>query len=135
MDHAIQILLIDNDKYIRESLGTFFNSGKDSFLIFKSASEGLNALEYQKIDVVISDYFLPDMDGVEFLKKVADKNPDIIRILMTTIVNEDLEQEIKNAEIDALLVKPLSIATLDSLLLKIVNKNQSSIKNKAKKNE
>ncbi len=128
MDHAIQILLIDNDKYIRESLSTFFNNGKDSFLIFKSASEGLNALEYQKIDVVISDYFLPDMDGVEFLKKVAEKNPDIIRILMATIVNDDLEKEIKAAEIDALLEKPLSIASLDNLLLKIVNKKQNSIK-------
>ncbi|MCP3926308.1 MAG: response regulator [Desulfobacterales bacterium] len=127
-----QILLIDSDKYIRESLNTFFNNGKDSFLIFKSANEGLNALEYQKIDVVISDYFLPDMDGVKFLIKAAEMSPGITRILMTTILSEDLRIESINAGIDALLEKPLSISSLDSILAKIDKKNLNRTENGVK---
>ncbi len=127
-----QILLIDSDKYIRESLSTFFNNGKDNFLIFKSARDGLNALEYQKIDIVISDYFLPDMDGVKFLIKAAEISPGIIRVLMTTILSDELRIESTNAGIDALLEKPLSIATLDSLLAEISKKNLNRTKNGVK---
>ena len=118
---TLQIMLIDNDKYVRESLGTFFAYAADQlkFLIFKSASEGLNSLEYQDIDVVISDYFLPDMDGLTFLKQVAIKKPGIARILMATIVTDDLKKQISMAGIDTFLEKPLSVASIENILCKI----------------
>ncbi len=115
----LQIMLIDNDKYVRESLGIFFTGGQLKFLIFKSASEGLNSLKYQDIDVVISDYSLPDMDGLTFLKQVAIKKPGISRILMATIVTDELKKEIFRAGIDAFLEKPLSIASIDHILFEI----------------
>lgn len=116
---SLQIILIDNDRYVRESLGTFFNRTPIQFLIFKSASEGLNSLKYQKIDVVIADYFLPDMDGLNLLKQVAVQKPGIARILMATIVSEELEKEVKAAGIDAFIEKPLSVASIDRILNKI----------------
>jgi DNA-binding NtrC family response regulator len=122
---SLQILLIDNDKYIRESLSTFFDTGQLRFLIFKSASEGLNSLKYQDIDVVISDYFLPDMDGLTFLKQAAIQKPGIARILMATIVSDELKKQISMAQIDAFLEKPLSVASIDHVLCEI-NKNYST---------
>ena len=116
---TLQIMLIDDDKYVRESLGTFFAGGQLKFLIFKSASEGLNSLKYQDIDVVISDYFLPDMDGLTLLKQVAIKKPGIARILMATIVTDELKKEISMAGIDAFLEKPLSVASIDHILFEI----------------
>ncbi|NOX32843.1 MAG: response regulator [Deltaproteobacteria bacterium] len=116
---SLQIMLIDNDKYVRESLSIFFGAEPLKFLIFKSASEGLNSLKYQDIDVVISDYFLPDMDGLSFLKQVAIQKPGIARVLMATIVTDDLKKEISMAGIDVFLEKPLSIATIDQVLYKI----------------
>lgn len=122
----LQVMIIDNDKYVRESLSTFFSNGPFQFLIFKSGAEGLNSLKYQNIDVVIADYFLPDMDGMMFLKKVADEKPGIARVLMATIISEELEKEISNARIDAFLEKPLSVASIDRILSKI-NKNHATI--------
>lgn len=113
---TIQVMLIDNDKYIRESLSTFFGEEHLKFLIFKSAAEGLNSLKYQDIDVVISDYFLPDMDGLTLLKQVAVQKPETARILMATIVSEELEREISQAGIDAFLEKPLTVASIDHIL-------------------
>jgi len=111
-----QIMFIDNDDHICDSLKVFFDSSQMGFLIFRSASEGLNSLKYQKIDMVVSDYFLPDMNGVEFLNRVARKNPGITRILMTTIVNDDLKREIREAGIDRLIEKPLSMTSLDTII-------------------
>lgn len=118
----MQIMLIDQDRHVRESLRLFFESEKQNFLIFKSALEGLNSLKYQKIDIVIADYFLPDMDGLTLLKEIRKKHPQILRILMATIVNDELETQIRLADIDRLLEKPLTIATLDAVLLELGQK-------------
>jgi len=122
---ALQIMIIDNDKYVRESLSTFFSNSPLQFLIFKSGQEGLNSLKYQNIDVVIADYFLPDMDGMIFLKKVAVEKPCAARILMATIVSDELEKEISKAKIDAFIEKPLNVASIDHILSKI-NKNYAT---------
>lgn len=112
-------MIIDNDKYVRESLSTFLGNERLKFLIFKTGEEGLNALKYQDIDVVIADYFLPDMDGIALLKEVAQKKPEIGRILMATITNEELKEEILKNKIDAFLEKPLSISSIDNILNQI----------------
>ena len=111
-----QIMFVDNDDHVRDSLKVFFDSTQMNFLIFKSASEGLNSLKYQKIDMVISDYFLPDMNGVEFLNQVAIGNPGIIRILMATIVNDELKLDILKSGIDRFIEKPLTVASLDTII-------------------
>lgn len=117
--NELQIMLIDDDKYVRESLNTFFAKGQLRFLTFKSASEGLNSLKYQNIDVVISDYFLPDMDGLTFLKQAAIQKPGIARVLMATIVTDELKKEISMAGIDAFLEKPLTVASIDNILYEL----------------
>ena len=113
---SFQIMLIDNDEHVRDSLKVFFDSSHMDFLIFKSASEGLNSLKYQEIDMVISDYFLPDMNGIEFLNQVAKNNPGITRILMATIVNDDLKLEILKEGIDRFIEKPLTVSSLDTII-------------------
>ena len=125
---SFQVMLIDSDKYVRESLSTFFDNGQLRFLIFKSASEGLNSLKYQDIDVVIADYFLPDMDGLTFLKKVAIQKPGIARILMATIVTDELKNEISMAGVDAFLEKPISVESLDHIISEINEKYLLKIK-------
>ncbi|OQY53400.1 MAG: hypothetical protein B6230_00300 [Desulfobacteraceae bacterium 4572_89] len=120
---SFHIMFIDNDKHVRDSLKVFFENSQTKVLIFKSASEGLNSLKYHNVDVVISDYFLADMDGIEFLTRVAKIHPDTKRILMATITIDDLEQQIVRAGIDRFIEKPLSVASLDTIIneLKIMN--------------
>ena len=125
---TLQIMLIDDDRYVRESVSTFFARGQLKFLIFKSASEGLNSLKYQDIDVVISDYFLPDMDGLSFLKQAAIQKPGITRVLMATIVTDELKKEISMAGIDTVLEKPLSVESIENILCEITKDHLTKIK-------
>ena len=66
--------------------------------------------------MIISDYFLPDMDGVAFLTRAALLRPDVTRILMATITSKELEREIRTAGIDRFIEKPLTVATLDTVI-------------------
>jgi two-component system response regulator HydG len=129
----LQVMIIDNDKYVRESLSTFFGNGPLRVLIFKTALEGLNSLKYQEIDVIICDYFLPDTDGLSLLKKVGIQNPGIARVLMSTIVSDELKNAISIAGIDALVEKPLTVANIDQILCGISKKYSNRIKTGDKK--
>ena len=114
--YSPQIMVIDNDKYVRESLSTFFCKGPMRLLIFKSGSEGLNALKYQDIDVVISDYFLPDMDGLSFLKQVGIEKPGVPRVLMATLTNDEMALGIARAGIYKFIEKPLTVDSLETII-------------------
>ena len=41
------------------------------------------------MDIVISDYMMPDMNGLEFLMKVKEDHPDVIRILLTGYADKE----------------------------------------------
>lgn len=111
-----RMMLIDSDEHVRNAVKTFFEHSNTDILVFKSAGEGLNALKYQQIDLVISDYFLPDMNGIDFLIETGKICPTVKRIIMATIVSDHLEQDILDAGIDLCLEKPLTIASLDTIV-------------------
>lgn len=121
----LHLMFVDNDSHVRESLKVFFDNSQIKFLIFKSAAEGLNSLKYQQMDVVVSDYFLSDMDGVEFLKQAALTQPGVTRVLMATLSSDDLEKQIVEAGIDRFIEKPLTVASLDVVIKELGMDNLS----------
>jgi two-component system response regulator HydG len=60
-------LLVDDDELIRDSLSIAFK--KKGFLLqtAETAEEGLQALKREAFDIIISDFKLPRMNGLEFL--------------------------------------------------------------------
>jgi two-component system, NtrC family, nitrogen regulation response regulator NtrX len=113
---APRIMIVDSDPFVRDSLKFFFDRGQVHHLIFKSGEQGLNALKYQDFDVVVCDYFLPDMDGVHFLNRVKETSGAVFRILMATLITDRLVSEIKAAGIDRFIEKPLTVALLDTMI-------------------
>jgi len=132
LHNSLQILLIDQDDCIRESLKSFFDQDETRLLIFRTAEEGLNSLGYQEIDVVISDYFLPDMNGINLLRKVHQINPQAIRILMTTILTDELEEDVRKNSIDRLVEKPITVTSLKHIIGELI---QQKKRTRSKNNE
>lgn len=79
-----QILCVDDEKGVLSSFKRFF--GDDNYEIFtaESGQDGLEILEKQdSIQLVISDYRMPGMDGIEFLQRVWARWPKTVRILIS----------------------------------------------------
>src|SRR5262245_58827251 len=47
------------------------------------ASEGLRVMEREQVHIVMSDQRMPEMTGVEFLRRLRDSHPDAVRLLFT----------------------------------------------------
>ncbi|MFA7282019.1 MAG: HD domain-containing phosphohydrolase [Sterolibacterium sp.] len=78
-----RLLLVDDEVSILASLKRLFYS--QGYVIFTatSALAGLELLEQESIDLVISDMRMPEMDGAQFFEQVAKRWPETKRILLT----------------------------------------------------
>jgi response regulator RpfG family c-di-GMP phosphodiesterase len=78
------VLFVDDEQSIRNAIERMFIERDDMRCLFAaSGQEGLDILEKEEVWVVMSDYLMPGMRGIEFLSKVKGRWPDVIRIMMT----------------------------------------------------
>ena len=113
------ILIVDDDQYVLGSLYRLFNNDAIVVHVAESPHKALSLLKKHPVDLVLSDEKMPGMSGVEFLKKVRERYPDIVRIMLTG--NAQLDTAIKAVnEVEAyrFLTKPWSPEGLRALILK-----------------
>jgi CheY-like chemotaxis protein len=94
----VKILLVDDDPLFLELSKTFLEVFHDiTSDTVNSAREALQRLEQYSYDVVVSDYDMPLMDGITFLKTIRDKRIDTPFILFTGVGRDELmHQAIEN---------------------------------------
>jgi DNA-binding NtrC family response regulator len=112
----MQILLIDDDEWIRDSLSIFFEAEGCRINAFETAEEGLKALEHQKFEIIITDYKLPGMDGLAFYKQIQSSHPDAKKILITAYKTESVVEEARKAGVQHLISKPITPDVLEASL-------------------
>ena len=101
-----KILIVDDEKENLLALQRSLRSAATIYLA-NSAMEALSILEQEKISVIITDQRMPEMSGVELLKKVYKEYPTTVRIILTGYTDiEDLIQAINAAHIYRYLTKP-----------------------------
>lgn len=88
------ILFVDDEEHILKALRRLFiQTDYDTFFAL-SGKEALEILEKEKVDLIITDMRMPEMDGYQLLKQVRKKYPDIMRVILSGYADE---KEIINA--------------------------------------
>jgi DNA-binding NtrC family response regulator len=77
------LLLIDDDPGTARLLEEVFHEDGYEVAIAASGSQGLLLAEGRKFDAVLCDVLLPDIDGVEVLRRLRDRRPDTPVVIMT----------------------------------------------------
>lgn len=83
VDEDIKILCVDDEQNVLNSLKRLFLDNNYTILTATSGQEGLKILEHEHVQLVISDYRMPAMNGVEFLRKVYKQWPNTVRIVLS----------------------------------------------------
>jgi len=89
------ILYVDDEQANLNSLKSLFRR-KFNFITAISGQKGLEILEAQPVQLIIADQRMPEMTGVQFLKKVKEKWPDIKSILFTAFHDSHVIKEAIN---------------------------------------
>ncbi|MFA7399833.1 MAG: HD domain-containing phosphohydrolase [Sideroxydans sp.] len=77
------ILFVDDEANILSSLKRLFRPHGYTIFTAEGGAQGLEIMERESIDLVVSDMRMPEMNGAQFLEKVREKWPDTVRILLT----------------------------------------------------
>lgn len=96
MDNSIKVMLVDDHQMIIDSLHLLFNliEGVEVVGTEHDSRNVIGILEKQAIDVLITDYRMPHLDGLQLTRMVKEKHPEIKVLLLS--VNEDAK-DIQNA--------------------------------------
>ncbi len=78
------VVIVDDEEMVVASLQSFLTLETDyTVKTFISVKEALEYIRENDVDVVISDYLMPEMDGISFLAKVKEMRPEVPRIILT----------------------------------------------------
>lgn len=77
------LLFVDDEANILASLKRLFRPFGYRIFTAESGAQGLEIMERETVDLVVSDMRMPEMNGAQFLEKVRAKWPATVRILLT----------------------------------------------------
>ncbi|MEF8874280.1 MAG: response regulator [Candidatus Thermoplasmatota archaeon] len=119
-DKPYEILIVDDETEILRLLQETLRTAKTIECNVTIATNGEYGLKHVKeidYDLVMSDYQMPKMDGIEFLKEVKKESPETIRFMITGQGDLNVAKEaINQADIDQYIEKPWDT---DELILTI----------------
>ncbi len=102
-----RVLFVDDDQHLLEGLVRVLRKEPYEVLTTNSATEAAQILEKSGVDVIVSDEHMPGMSGTEFLTRVGQAYPEVVRILLTGNPSLPLAlQAINEGKVFQLLTKP-----------------------------
>ena len=116
----MKILLIDDDEWIRDSMHLFFEGEGCHLQALETAEDGLKTLMRQDYDIIIADYKLPDMDGLEFFNRIKETHSNSIKILITAFGSKDLFYKAMKMGIHDFIEKPFTSETIENSLSRLI---------------
>lgn len=131
------ILAVDDEEHILELLA--YNLERDGYHVLKAESGelALEILAVQKVDIVLLDWMLPGMDGIEVLRRIrADKNYRTIPVIFLTAKGDEISKVV-GLEVgsDDYLVKPFGIHELSARIKAVLRRTEGITKDSGEKDE
>jgi signal transduction histidine kinase len=136
MPKEIEVLFIDDEESIIDGVQRLFIREPYGISATTSVSQAREILAKEKIKVVVSDYRMPDISGVKFLREVKEKYPDIVKVLFTGYTDFSAAEEAINVgEVYRFISKPWKTLELLSTIRQCIEHYNLIVTGKAHKEE
>jgi putative two-component system response regulator len=89
-NETTSIVIVDDEEMVLTSLSSFLGLETDyEVQTFLQAKKALDHIRENDIDLILSDFLMPEMDGIEFLKAARDIRPGTPRIILTGYADKE----------------------------------------------
>ncbi|MBT3923044.1 MAG: response regulator [Nitrospina sp.] len=121
---SVKVLVVEDDEASSTIIMRFLDQmGFSKMVLAENGSEALNKLYLNQVDLIISDWRMPDMDGLAFYKKAKEENLlDGVPFLMVSAENERSRvADALRAGVNDYILKPVDYAILTEKIEKLLN--------------
>lgn len=124
-EHRV-VAVIDDEPMVVQSIKNFLDLETDyEVLTFTSPTEALRQLKDHPVDVVISDYLMPELNGIEFFLKLKEFQPHATRVLLTGYADkENAIKAINDVGLYQYIEKPWENEDLKLIIRNAIEKRQ-----------
>ena len=89
-ENSQTIIIVDDEEMVLTSLNSFLSLETEyNVKTFTSVKEALTFIKANDVDLVVSDYLMPEMDGISFLAQVKKIKPEVPRIILTGYADKE----------------------------------------------
>lgn len=116
------ILVVDDDTEVRKTLSSVLLEEGYSVETAENGRQATKAYEKAHFDVALIDIKLPDIEGTELLHRLMEKQPHIVKIIITGFPTLENAMETVNEGADGYILKPFNVSKLLQMIEKHLNK-------------
>ena len=103
------MLLLEDDESQRQIMALWLREDNFQVLLAGNAQQAFSILAEQSVDVLVVDYALPDLDGIEFMRRVRAIYPGTVRLLISARTDHNaLARAINEGGVFRFLPKPIT---------------------------
>lgn len=115
----LKVLYIEDNKFSREEMRHFLKKRVQKVFTANDGAEGISAFALYKPDIVIVDLLMPNMDGMEMMRRIKAMHVPVHFIVATSVNQVETVIETVDLGVEGYIVKPIDFAELELKLMKI----------------
>lgn len=118
----MRVMIVEDEENIREGLAGIIDWQKEGFerpILISGAVEALQYLETESVNVVITDLYMPVLNGIEFIRMLREQNQLCEVVILTGHERFDLAREAISLGVKGYLLKPVDATSLCEVLREI----------------
>jgi DNA-binding NtrC family response regulator len=116
MGRSNQILIVDDNPHMTSLLAETLEFLDYKGISAKDGEEALRKLKEDSFDMVITDLRMPRMGGMDLLRTIKDKFPDLPVVVITGFGTDSSKDDALSAHADGFLSKPFKVDEIKKLL-------------------
>jgi len=121
-----KVLIVDDEETLTWSMSRSLSKDKDKYevIIANNGGEALSLLKKNRIDLVISDIRMPDINGLDLLVKIKKEYPQTKVIIMTAYGSSDVQKEANRRGSLYYVEKPFEISEIRRIIIDLIVKRK-----------
>lgn len=117
--HSLTLLCVEDNKTTQLIYSSIFKSITKKIIFTNNGKDGFEIFKREKIDIIITDYEMPNLNGIEMIKLIREINKDVPIILVSAVQEIDIIVEALTLNVNNFLKKPIIITEVIQAVEKV----------------
>ena len=113
----IKMMIVDDEKGICDFVGDFFKRRGHQIYTVINPQKAVEVLEKENPGIVLLDYVMSPMNGIEVLKKIREKDKKVKVIMVTVSDDPKIKEQALKAGANDYVTKPFTTQYLESVVM------------------